>query len=390
MAKGYRLAVALLTLAVILGSVRACQLVRQSGQPVGEAQEDIDPGEVGLTLRDVTLEQPDETGQLLWRVKAKEVTYSPDREVAQLKEPDGELFQDGEIIHRVQADQGEIRENGKVVFLWGNIVATGVQNQAVLRGNELEWRPDEDMLVVRDRITGTHPQLRAAAQEVRVYNREARMELEGNVVANTVVKDPQAEPWLKLQADQMVWFWQQERVETDRPLRVEQFKANSITDVVTGQRGTVDLAQRIVTLNQNVALQLLEFPLQVNSDVAVWNVAQQTVQIDSPVRMIQPREQVVVTADRGQMDLGQQTVLLTQNVRAQGERNQSQLTTNRLSWNVEDQTIVAEGDVNYQQGDPAVQVTGPRAVGQLRDQTIVVSGGRVVTQILPNGTIELP
>jgi LPS export ABC transporter protein LptC len=390
MKRGYQLAGALLTLAVVLGSVRACQLVRQAGQPIGEAQEGIDPGEVGLTLRDVTLEQPDETGQLLWRVRGEEVTYSPDRQVAQIKNPDGELFQDGEIIYRVQAEQGEIRENGQLVFLRGNIVATGVKNQAVLRGNELEWRPDEDVMIVRDRITGSHPQLRAAAQEARVYNREARMELEGSVVANTVVQNPQTEPWLKLQADRMVWFWQEERIETNQPLRVEQFKANQITEVVTGQRGNVALDEQIVTLTQNVALQLLELPLQVNSDIAVWNVAQQTVQIDAPVRMVQPEEQVVVTANRGQMNLEQQTVLLNQNVRAQGARNQSQLTTNQLTWNVADQTIVAEGDVNYQQGDPAVKIVGPRAVGRLQDQTVVVGGGRVVTQIVPNGAIELP
>lgn len=384
MAKWYRLAGLLLTLAVIMGSIRACQLSRFPGQGSGEGQESIDPGEVGLTLRDVTLEQPDENGQLLWRVKGEEVTYSPDREVAQIKRPDGELFQDGEIIYRVKADQGEIRENGQIVFLRGNIVATGVQNNSVLRGNELEWRPDDDVLIVRDRITGTHPQLRAAAREARVYNRQNRMELEGSVVATTVVKDPKTEPWLKMQTEKLVWLWKQERVETDQPLRVEQFKANSVTDVVTGRRGNADLARRLVTLNQNVTLQLLEMPLQGNSDVAVWDVGKQTVRIDAPVRLVQPRERVVVTAAQGQIDLGQQRVYLNQNVRAQGDRNQSQLTANRLTWNVEDQTVLAEGDVNYQQGDPAVRVVGPRAVGQIKEQTVVVSGGRVVTEIVPN------
>lgn len=384
MAKWYRLAGALLTLAVIVGSVRACQLSRLPGQQAGDTEESIDPGEVGLTLRDVTLEQPDETGQLLWRVKGEEVTYSPDRQVAQIKRPDGELFQDGEIIYRVKADQGEIRQNGQIVFLQGNIVATGVQNNAVLRGNELEWRPEEAIMIVRDRITGTHPQLRAAAREARVYNRENRMELEGSVVATTVVKDPNAEPWLKLQTEKLVWFWEQERVESDQPLRVEQFKANSVTDVVTGRRGNADLARRIVTLNQDVTLQLLELPLQGNSDIAVWDVGKQTVQIDAPVQLVQPREQVVVTANRGQINLAEQQVTLNQNVRAQGQRNRSQLVANRLIWNVDDQTLLAEGDVNYQQGNPAVSIVGPRAVGQIQDQTVVVSGGRVVTEIVPD------
>lgn len=383
MAKGYRLAGALLTLIVFVGAVRACQLVRQPGQEAAENETSIDPSEVGLTLRDVTLEQPDANGQLLWRVKGAEVTYSPDQREAVIKNPDGELFQDGELIYRVKADRGEIREDGKVVFLRGNIVATGIKNQAVLRGNELEWRPEQDLLVVRDRVTGTHPQLRAAAREARVYNRERRMELEGEVVATTVVKDPKTEPWLKLQTDKLVWLWQQEKVESDRPLRAEQFKNNAISEIIAGDRGSLNLATQVVTLRQNVALQLPKLPLQAASSIAVWDLKKQQVQIDAPLQVVQPQEKVVVTADRGQIDLANQRVYLNQNVRAQGERNQSQLTTRRLTWNVADQTVLAEGDVNYQQGNPAVRVSGPRAVGQIKNQTVVVSGGRVVTQIVP-------
>ncbi|HEY9761865.1 MAG TPA: LPS export ABC transporter periplasmic protein LptC [Trichocoleus sp.] len=384
MGKWYRIAGVLLTLAVILGSLRACLLINQPNDRLGSGNESIDPSQVGLTLRDVTLEQPDEDGKLLWRVKGKEVTYSPDKQQAQIKQPDGELFQDGEFIYRVKADRGEIGENGKVIFLKGNIVATGIKNKAVLRGNEAEWRPDQAVLIMRDRITGTHPQLRAAAREARVYNKENRMELEGEVVANTVVQDPKTNPWLKLKADKLAWFWEKERIETDRPLRVEQFKANKISDVVTGDRATVDLTKKIVTLTQNAALQMLEFPLQVTSSQAVWDVGQQKVEVNTPLRLVNPKEKVVATADQGRFDLSQQTIYLTQNVRAQGERNQSQLNTSSLTWNLKDETVLAEGNVDYRQSDPAVRVIGPRAVGQLKNQTLVVSGGRVETQIVPN------
>lgn len=142
MGKWYRIAGILLTLAVILGVLRACQLINQPNNSLGNGDESIDPSQVGLTLRDVTLEQPDENGKLLWQVKGKEVTYSPDKQEAQIKQPDGQLFQDGEFIYRVQADRGEIAESGKVIFLKGNVVATGIKNKAILRGNEAEWRPD--------------------------------------------------------------------------------------------------------------------------------------------------------------------------------------------------------------------------------------------------------
>ncbi|MGF1570099.1 MAG: LPS export ABC transporter periplasmic protein LptC [Nodosilinea sp.] len=348
------------------------------GDPAAEA---VQPG---LTLRDVTLEQPDENGVLLWRVEGDEVTYSPDQKVAYVTRPDGQLFQDGEAIYNVTGDTGEIRENGTVIFLRGNIVATGVKNGSVLRGNELEWRPNEDVLIMREQITGSHPQIRAVANEARVYNRENRMELEGDVVANTVVKDPKTEPWLKLHAQQLVWFWEDERLDSTQPVRVEQFKDNAITDVVVGQRGTVDLAQEIVTLQGSVAMQMLELPLNLTSEAMEWQFAKEIVNVTQPLTAVNPKEKLTVTARQGQMNLASQVVTLTQDVVAVGERNQTRLTTDRLIWAVEEQTLLAEGQVNYQQVNPAINLLGSRGTGRLDSQTFVVDGGRVVTEIVPN------
>jgi LPS export ABC transporter protein LptC len=340
--------------------------------------------EPGLTLRDVTLEQPDDEGQLLWRVRGKEVTYGADQRVAFITRPDGDLFQDGEIIYRVVAETGEVRENGNVIFLRGNIVATGVKNGSVLRGNEMEWRPQDDVLIMRDQITGTHPQLRATAQEARVFNRDNRMELAGDVVASTVVANPQTEPWLKLQAQELVWFWADERIDSPQPLRVEQFKQNAISDVVTGQRGTVNLTDQLVALRGQVAMQMLEIPMAMTSEALDWQVPQEQVLVNQPLTLVHPENRVRVTARQGRMDLARQIIVLSQDVVAVGEENQTRLTSDRLNWNVETQTVVAEGRVSYRQVNPAITLTGPRAVGRLNDQTVVVDGGRVVTEIVPN------
>ncbi|PSN15498.1 LPS export ABC transporter periplasmic protein LptC [filamentous cyanobacterium CCT1] len=340
--------------------------------------------EPGLTLRDVTLEQPDDDGLLLWRVKGDEVTYSTDQQVAFITRPDGDLFQDGEVIYRVIADTGEVRENGSVILLRGNIVATGVQNGSVLRGSEMEWRPQDDVLIMRDQITGTHPQLRAAADEARVFNRENRMELEGNVVASTVVDDPETESWLKLQAKELTWFWEDERVESAEPLRVEQFKQNAITDVVVGQRGSLDLAEQLVALRGQVAMQMLELPLNMTSEALDWQVDEEQVAVNQPLTLVHPENKIRVTARQGQMNLAEQQIMLSEDVVAVGETNQTRMTSDRLNWNVETQTVIAEGGVNYRQADPAINLNGSRAVGRLDDETVVVDGGRVVTEIVPN------
>ncbi|MEY3299464.1 MAG: Lipopolysaccharide export system protein LptC [Cyanobacteriota bacterium] len=345
--------------------------------------------ETGLTLRNVTLEQPDENGVLLWRVKAEEATYSPDRSVATFTRPDGELFQDGEVIYNVTADTGEMRDNGNTIILRGNIVATGVKSRAILRGNEMEWRTQDDVLIVRREVTGSHPQLRAMADEAQVFNRENRIELLGNVVANTVVEDPKTEPWLKLQAQRLLWNWELEQIDSPEPLRIEQFQDTTITEVVQGQRGQVNLTDNVAILQGAVTMQLLELPLTLTSEVVEWLVAEKQINVNQPLTLTRPTDGLVVTARQGAMDLANEVITARQEVVAVRQQPQSRLTTDQLTWTIPTQTLVAEGRVSYQQVNPALRLNGSRGIGQLQEGTFRVdggpnNGGQVVTEIVPN------
>jgi LPS export ABC transporter protein LptC len=360
--------------------VRTC---RDPGTEFGDPSE---PGEEvvpGLTLRDVTLEQQGEDGELLWKVDAEEVTYSPNQEEASLINLEGELYQDGELLYRVKADRGSIRDNGQVIFLEDNIVATGVQNQITLRGQSLEWSPEADVLIVRNGLTGNHPQVQAKANEARVYDRENRMELAGDVVATTVVADPQTEPRLKLQGQALQWQWDAQTFNSDQPMRVERFENEQISEVLVGQQGFVELAENRVTLTEGVQAQLLEIPLEMTSQRAIWNVEAQSIEATQDVRVVNQQEQVVVTAQKGDFDLAEQIAYFTQDVLAIGQANNSRLTSERLTWNLEDQTVLAEGAVVYQQANPAINIRGPRARGRIEEQTVVIDGGQVITEIEP-------
>ncbi|MGF1522559.1 MAG: LPS export ABC transporter periplasmic protein LptC [Leptolyngbyaceae cyanobacterium] len=340
--------------------------------------------EAGLTLRDVTLQQQDDDGQLLWRVDADEVTYSPDQESANLVRLEGELYQDGELLYRVKADKGQIQENGQIIFLEQNIVANGIQNKLDLTGDALEWRSEEDIMLVRGNLTGTHPQVFTRANEARISNREKRVDFLGEVVANTVVSDPQQEPWTKLQADMMQWRWEAEELESNQPIRIERFQNNRVTEVLSGQQGRFELAVNRATVTDGIQVRLIQVPLMIQSEQAVWNIEQENIQVDRPVRINNQKEKVTVTAQQGQLDIAQNVVYLTQDVALVGQENDSRLNANRLTWNLEDQTVLAEGAVNYQQSDPPVTVRGPRARGRIEEQTVVIDGGRVVTEIVPN------
>ena len=382
MNKWYRFIGVAALIAVIVVAVRTCQSSGDTLESI-QNQDSADQTEAELTLRDVTLEQPDDSGGLLWRVRAKAATYSPDRRLASLEAPEGELFQDGRVIYNVKADQGEIREDGEAIFLQGNIVATSPDNQLTLRGNSLEWTPEEDLLLVKDSITGNNPQLQATAQEARLFNKTNRLELFSGVVATT-----KQEPWIGFKSEKLVWQLEAETLETDTPLLMEQFVSKTdrtVTDRLTGLQGLFDLQKQLATLRQQVQLNALEIPLQTNSDLAVWDVQAGTVALNKAVQIQQPKRKLTATANQGQLDLNTQILILNGNVQAASQNRQSSLVADEITWNITTQDVDGRGNVSYRQQDPTATVNGDRAVGNLEQQTVVVTGQNVVTEIVPAG-----
>ncbi len=384
---------------------------------VNEPQEAV---EAELTLRAVTLEQPDENGELLWRLKAKSVTYAPDTQRADLIDLEGEFFQNGVTVYTVAADEGEVLQNGNTLFLRGNLVATGQENELTLEGEKMKWVPKQDLLVMGEfeeadifdagegdqsaatektpasaagaapsldeaPVTGFNPQIKAVARLMKVSNAENRVDLTGGVLAQS-----KASPWLMFQSDSLIWFTQQERIEASQTLKIEQFETESyqvVSDLIVGESGQVELAENRATLDGGVQLDALKQPLTVRSEQAVWEIDDQTVAMDTPVDIEQPARQITAVANQAKMDLAAQIIYLTGDVRAAGEKNDSRLAADSVTWQTATQQIEANGNVRYQQAaDPDVAISGPRAVGNIEAGTVVIEGGEsgeVITEIVP-------
>ncbi|MGB3295964.1 MAG: LPS export ABC transporter periplasmic protein LptC [Phormidesmis sp.] len=384
---------------VLIVAMRTCTssrtlVDRASGGPI----------EAELKLQTVTLEQPDENGNLLWRLKAESVTYSPDNQRAELTKLVGEFFQAGEMIYTVTADRGEVFQNGETLFLRGNLVAKRPEDELTLEGETLKWQPKQDLLVMgnfddeilaeaatlpsptnpdRAPVTGFNPQIEAAAQVVTVSSKENRVDLTGGVVAKS-----KEVPWMTFESNQLTWLTRQELIETSEPLKVERYDSKdykSITDRVVGNAGEVQLAENTVTLNGAVRLDSLTQPLIVRSEQAIWDLEAQTVALDQPVNLAQPERKITASASRANLDLAKEVVYLIGNVRASGEKNDARLAADRLTWQTTTQAVEAEGNVSYQQAaNPEVSMTGPRAVGNFAQGTLAVTGGEsgeVVTEI---------
>ena len=335
-----------------------------------------------LTLNKVTLEQANEKGETFWKVKSTNAVYSKDNKIVNIQKPVGKLFQDGKEIYDIQGETGQVFQEGNQVFLKGNIVATDLKNGVVLRGNELEWRPKEDVLVIRNNLTGDHKQVNIAAKEARVFSRAKRMELFGSVVAN--VKDPV----LQLRTEHLVWFVEQQKVNSDKPTQIDRYKDKKLTDSGFADRVDVDLKTKIGTLTQNAQLMPSDPPLQIESSLMSWNFPAQNVVSPGPVKVFHRVEKVTMTGDTGRGDLDKKIFYLTGNVVGIGEKRQSQLNTDRVTWYLTNQTFDAEGNVVYKQLNPVFNLTGPKASGELKNQTVIVKGdgggGQVVTEFVPD------
>ncbi|GAB4146176.1 MAG: LPS export ABC transporter periplasmic protein LptC [Cyanobacteria bacterium J069] len=369
---------ALLTAGLMVG-LAACEPTNRASDQLARDSAAVQQIDTNLTFNNITLEQADEQGNTVWKMIAKQATYSEDKQVANVTLPAGELYQDGKAIYEVKAQSGEVLQNGERIFLRGNIEAIDLENKAVLKGEELEWIPSRSLLIIRKNLRGTHPQIQVTADEARIHNRDRRMEMSGQVTAVTT------DPVLQLKAERLVWLMRQELVVSDRPLQVTRLINQQVSDVAQGNKGNLNLQTNILTLTENARIVTTEPPLQISSSVLVWNVPQEVLTTDQPVTVIQREEQVTLTANAGRFNLGPQTAILTGNVRAVGQRNQAQLNSNRLNWNIRSREVVAEGDVDYRQTNPPLTMRGPRAVGRLERQTVTVSGGRVVTEIIPEG-----
>lgn len=363
-------------LVILLGVAAGCSRPSRIEKIVRDNKK-VEDFDNSLTFNSVTLEEFDSKGRLWWKVKAKQASYSKDKKVARIKDPSGDFFQDGKAILNVVAKEGEVQQNGQSIFLRGQITATDTRDGLVLRGNELEWQPRNDLLIVRDNLTGTHKQMNLAAKEGKFFSRERRMELQGQVVATAT------DPELQFRSDHVVWQIAQQTLTSDRPLQINRYKNKVPTDQATANQGVVSLKDRTATLKQNAQVIFSKPPMQLSSNALVWSLAAQTVVSNEALTVVNREQQVTLSANQGRMDLNTNLVFMTGAVHGVGGPNQARINSDRLNWNLITQQFQADGNVTYQQANPPLNLTGPRASGRLQDQMVVVSGGQVVTEFVP-------
>jgi LPS export ABC transporter protein LptC len=359
----------------------------RTAEKISQDTRDAEVFDRSLTFNDLVLEQADEQGKLLWKVSAKQANYSRDKKQATVTAPNGELYQDGKVVFKISAEKGEVIEDGKTLTLKGQIKAINVQDGVEINGNELEWRPAEDVLYVRQKFTGTHKQLDITAQEGKFFSRSRRAEMTGQIVAN--VKDPK----MQMRTEHLIWLLGEQKVIGEKAMQIDRERSANVIDRASADKAEYDLKTKVATLQENSQVTIADPALQVNSRILRWNPAAQTVVAPEPILVTNRQDQVTIRGNQGEMKFAEKVAFLTGQVRAESQRNQAKVGGDRLTWFLDTQEFEVIGNVTYQQVNPLFNLVGDRAQGRLQDQQVTVTGGpqsdnRVVTEIIPPNPVR--
>jgi LPS export ABC transporter protein LptC len=337
--------------------------------------------EAKLELDNLSFEQVDKQGKPLWKVRAQHGVYAPDRKRAKVTNLDGDLYQDGRVVLHITAKTGEVEQEGEKVILRGDVIATETRNKLILIGQEVEWQPKADLLVIRDRVQANEPKFQVNANEGKYFSRKQQLDLSGKITAFSV------EPRLAMQTEHLIWLVKDQQVIGDRSTQIQRYRGDRITERVTANSFSSALGRKVINLQGKVQLNATNPLIQVNGESFSWNLNRELVTATRPLTIVHQQEAVTFSANAGELDLQQSTATLTGNASGISARNQAKLRGDRLIWQITSQQLVGTGNVVYQQIDPEIKFTGTRGVGKLQDQSIVVSSdGKqpVQTEFVPN------
>ncbi|MDJ0533100.1 MAG: LPS export ABC transporter periplasmic protein LptC [Xenococcaceae cyanobacterium MO_207.B15] len=356
-----------LILSGLLLGISACQSTNSQTNPDTAAKEITGRSDTELVLNNAILEQSNSQGNLKWKIKSQVTVYTDDRQIANLEKVTANLLQDGKIILKVKGDKGEVRENGNLIFLRDNVVATDTRNETIIKSNLVEWRPQENILVVTQNLTGSRKNINLRGERATYFTDTENLELLGQVVVNTT------DPFLRLETDRLVWQIPQQKIVGNKPWRVVRYQGEIVTDRLVADRGQWDLENYTVVLNKNIELISLSPQLQVATDSATWNYQKRTIISDRPIQILDRQRQITVTGNKGDLDLIKNIAHLNQGVKGNRKINPAKFYASELTWNIPSETIDARGNVFYQQISPPLELTGDKAVIKLQENNAVVS-----------------
>jgi LPS export ABC transporter protein LptC len=332
-----------------------------------------------LVLNNAILERSNQQAGTIWKIKAANIVYSEDKKTANLDQVVGNLLKDGKIIFQISAKTGKVQDNGNVIILNEQIIASDPRNNSVIESKSVEWRPQENLVLIKDNFTAIHPNLEVSATEGQYFTDIESLEIQGKITATT------QKPALQLTCDRLIWNIPQAQVKSPGAIQIVRYDQDeNVTDKLVSDRAEVDLAKHTATLNNNIELTSIQPNLQVATDSLTWNYQERVGNTKTPIQILD--RDLSFTGNQGEVNLQQQIAKLTDGVQGINQQKASELYARQLTWKLDTKKIEAMGNVIYEQADPQVRVTGEKAIGSLEDNDIVVTSNnkKQVTSVINN------
>ncbi|WP_373479766.1 LPS export ABC transporter periplasmic protein LptC [Geminocystis sp.] len=338
--------------------------------------------EEGLVLYDATLEQSNADGKTLWRLSTKKATYTDDKKSAILEGITGNLFENGKIILQVSAKKGEVKNDGKEIFLSEEIIVFDPRNKAEFKSQEVIWKPEENVISMTGKkgIIANNAKLIVTAEKALYNTKTQLLELNKNIFANL------RNPSLQLKTEHLYWQIPEDKIIGNTLLNMIRLDNKLVTDKIKSDQVEIDLNTNIAIINGNVEYQSLKPPLQGATSQIIWNFADRKMQSNQATKLLQPEDNMTLTANKVNFNLEENKVYLQEGIYGKAVKNEVEIYADNATWNLDSQEINADGNVYYKQINPDFNLKGIKAYGKLQDKQMTVEGNQanpVTTLIYP-------
>ncbi|ANV88422.1 LPS export ABC transporter periplasmic protein LptC [Picosynechococcus sp. PCC 7117] len=359
-----------------LGGITACR----NSPPAAETEPQSQNSENRLIVEDALLEQSDAEGNILWKIQAEEAIYSQDRKAATLTKLVGNLYQDGEVILSLQANKGQVINDGDRIILESGVLVTDNRQGAVFETEKAEWEPANFILQITTGLQAKYPNGTLSAKQGKYFIDRQDLELADTVEVVIV------EPPLQLQGSKLNWLVAEDKITAAEGLTVQRYTAETITDRLRADQGEAQLKAQKIIVSGNVLLNSLDPEIQFASGAATWDIQAGIITGQDSVQLTQTAERVQFRGNQGRYNLKTQQAQLSGAVRGTSEDPPTSLKANQVDWNLTAEEVVAVGNVVYEQTNPRVKLNGDRAVGKFKQNQLVVTGSAqkpVTTEVIP-------
>ncbi|NJL51825.1 MAG: LPS export ABC transporter periplasmic protein LptC [Hydrococcus sp. SU_1_0] len=253
----------------------------QSSQPDVDQVSSASRLDTELVLNNAVLEQSNEQTNTVWKIKADNIVYSEDKQIATLDKVVGNLVQDGIVILKISAESGKIKDQGNLILLNDQVIASDPRNDSVISSKAVEWRPRENLLLIKAKLTGTHPNLKVVADSGTYFTDIEKLAIQDNVIVTT------QQPALQLTSDRLEWNIPQEQIISPGSIELVSYDKNqTILDQLVSDRAELNLTQHQAILNKNIELITSDPQLQVATDFLTWNYQDRLGKTDRPIQIV--------------------------------------------------------------------------------------------------------